>query len=59
MLPPPTAPIRKAMQTWFMIRTAATRHIAARGGGVIIGISVNVAREAYVNMGGSAPGIGA
>ncbi len=47
------------MQTWFMIRTAATRHIAARGGGVIIGISVNVAREAYVNMGGSAPGIGA
>ncbi len=45
-------PILKAMQTWFTTGTAVARHMAANGGGVIIGISANAAREAYGNVGG-------
>ena len=46
------APIVTAMRTWFATGTANARHMAANGGGVILGISVNAAREAYDIMGG-------
>lgn len=46
------APIVTAMQTWFSTGTANARHMAANGGGVIVGISANAAREAYEVMGG-------
>lgn len=46
------APIVTAMNTWFATGTACARHMAANGGGVIVGISANAAREAYRRMGG-------
>lgn len=46
------APIVTGMQTWFSTGTANARHMAANGGGVIVGISANAAREAYDIMGG-------
>ncbi|HTN61080.1 MAG TPA: SDR family oxidoreductase [Devosia sp.] len=45
-------PIRTAMQTWFVTGTAAARHMADNGGGVIVGITANAAREAYSHVGG-------
>jgi 7-alpha-hydroxysteroid dehydrogenase len=41
-----------ALKTWFITGTALARHMAAHGGGVILGITANAAREAYINMGG-------
>ena len=46
------APIVTGMKTWFSTGTANARHMAANGGGVIVGISANAAREAYDIMGG-------
>ena len=46
------APIVTAMKTWFSTGTACARHMRENGGGVIVGISANAAREAYVVMGG-------
>jgi 7-alpha-hydroxysteroid dehydrogenase len=46
------APIVTAMKNWFSTGTSNARHMAANGGGVILGISANAAREAYTNMGG-------
>jgi 7-alpha-hydroxysteroid dehydrogenase len=46
------ATIVTAMETMFATGAAAARHMAANGGGVILGISANAAREAYPNMGG-------
>jgi len=46
------APIVTGMRTWFSTGTANARHMAANGGGVIVGISANAAREAYDIMGG-------
>ncbi len=46
------APIVTAMKTWFLTGTACARHMARHGGGVILGISANAAREAYGQMGG-------
>jgi NAD(P)-dependent dehydrogenase (short-subunit alcohol dehydrogenase family) len=53
------APIVTAMKTWFTTGTAVARHMAANGGGVIIGISANAAREAYGSMGGFGVATGA
>lgn len=53
------APIVTAMQTWFSTGTAYARHMAANGGGVIVGISANAAREAYEVMGGFGVATGA
>lgn len=53
------APIVTAMNTWFATGTACARHMAANGGGVIIGISANAAREAYSLMGGFGVATGA
>ena len=46
------APIVTAMKTWFSTGTAAARHMKANGGGVIVGISANAAKQAYEVMGG-------
>lgn len=53
------APILKAMQAWFTTGTAAARAMADGGGGVIIGISANAAREPYTTMGGFGVATGA
>jgi 7-alpha-hydroxysteroid dehydrogenase len=53
------APIVTAMRTWFSTGTATARHMAANGGGVIVGISANAAREAYNVMGGFGVATGA
>ena len=45
-------PIHTAMQTWFSTGTAVARHMAANGGGSIVGITANAAREAYSHVGG-------
>lgn len=46
------APVLTGMKTWFSTGTANARHMAANGGGVIVGITANAAREAYDIMGG-------
>lgn len=46
------APIVTAMETWFSTGTLVARHMGDNGGGVIVGISANAAREAYRNVGG-------
>lgn len=48
-----------ALRTWFLTGTANARHMAANGGGVILGISANAARDAYPNMGGFGVATGA
>jgi 7-alpha-hydroxysteroid dehydrogenase len=53
------APIVTAMKTWFSTGTANARHMAANGGGVIIGISANAAKDAYSVMGGFGVATGA
>ena len=53
------APIVTAMRTWFSTGTAAARHMKANGGGVIVGISANAARQAYEVMGGFGVATGA
>lgn len=53
------APILTGMKTWFSTGTANARHMAANGGGVIVGISANAAREAYDIMGGFGVAMGA
>lgn len=46
------APIITAMTTWFVTGTAVARHMAANGGGVIVGISANAGRQAIPVSGG-------
>ncbi len=41
-----------ALRNWFVTGTALARHMAANGGGAIVGITANAAREAYANVGG-------
>ncbi len=53
------APIVTAMQTWFSTGTVVARHMAGNGGGVIVGISANAARQAYSVMGGFGVATGA
>jgi 7-alpha-hydroxysteroid dehydrogenase len=45
-------PISTSMQTWFHTGTAAARHMGANGGGVIVGITANAARQAFSHVGG-------
>jgi len=45
-------PVRTALTTWFVTGTALARHMAANGGGAIVGITANAAREAYSHVGG-------
>jgi 7-alpha-hydroxysteroid dehydrogenase len=53
------APIVTAMNTWFSTGTACARHMAQNGGGVIIGISANAAKDAFIAMGGFGVATGA
>jgi 7-alpha-hydroxysteroid dehydrogenase len=53
------APIVTAMKTWFSTGTAVARHMKENGGGVIVGISANAARQAYEVMGGFGVATGA
>jgi 7-alpha-hydroxysteroid dehydrogenase len=53
------APVITAMKTWFSTGTACARHMAANGGGVIVGISANAAKDAYIVMGGFGVATGA
>ncbi len=46
------APITTAMTTWFHTGTALARHMGENGGGVITGITANVARWPVTNIGG-------
>ena len=41
-----------ALRNWFVTGTTLARHMAANGGGAIVGITANAAREAYANVGG-------
>src|SRR5262249_43924107 len=41
-----------ALRNWFYTGTAAARHMAQNGGGVILGITANAAREPISHVGG-------
>jgi NAD(P)-dependent dehydrogenase (short-subunit alcohol dehydrogenase family) len=45
-------PVRTALTTWFVTGTAMARHMRENGGGAIVGITANAAREAYSHVGG-------
>ena len=45
-------PVETALQTWFYTGTALARHMAANGGGVIVGITANAGREPIAHVGG-------
>lgn len=46
------APILGGMTTWFHTGTIMAQHMAAHGGGVIVGITANVGRATMANVGG-------
>lgn len=46
------APVTTSMTTWFHTGTAVACHMGANGGGVITGITANVARWPVANIGG-------
>jgi NAD(P)-dependent dehydrogenase (short-subunit alcohol dehydrogenase family) len=41
-----------ALRNWFVTGTALARHMAANGGGAIVGITANAGREPIANVGG-------
>jgi NAD(P)-dependent dehydrogenase (short-subunit alcohol dehydrogenase family) len=41
-----------ALTTWFATGTVLAKHMAANGGGSIVGITANAARDAYAMVGG-------
>jgi NAD(P)-dependent dehydrogenase (short-subunit alcohol dehydrogenase family) len=45
-------PVQTGLTTWFHTGTAVARHMASNGGGAIVGITANAAREAYAQVGG-------
>lgn len=45
-------PVQTALTSWFYTGTAVARHMAANGGGAIVGFTANAAREAYSHVGG-------
>jgi len=45
-------PIEWGLRSWFNIGGAAARHMGAHGGGVILGVTANAARQAFPEMGG-------
>lgn len=44
--------VEVALRNWFVTGTAVARHMAANGGGAIVGITANAGREAYSHVGG-------
>jgi NAD(P)-dependent dehydrogenase (short-subunit alcohol dehydrogenase family) len=45
-------PVQTALASWLHTGTALSRHMADHGGGVIVGITANAAREVFANIGG-------
>jgi NAD(P)-dependent dehydrogenase (short-subunit alcohol dehydrogenase family) len=45
-------PVRTALTTWLVTGSAVARHMAANGGGAIVGITANAGREAISHVGG-------
>lgn len=45
-------PVHNSLRTWFYTGTAVARHMAANGGGAIVGITANAGREAFSHTGG-------
>jgi 7-alpha-hydroxysteroid dehydrogenase len=45
-------PLNASLETWFYTGTAVARHMAHHGGGVILGITANVAKQAVSHVGG-------
>ncbi len=45
-------PVQQGLLSWFNVGTVAARHMAENGGGVILGITANAARQAFNEMGG-------
>lgn len=41
-----------ALRNWFVTGTTVARHMGQNGGGAIVGITANAAREAYSHVGG-------
>lgn len=44
--------MQTAMKNWFFTGTAMARHMAGNGGGAIVGITANAAKDAYAYVGG-------
>lgn len=44
--------VEVALRNWFVTGTAMARHMAANGGGAIVGITANAAREVFSHVGG-------
>jgi 7-alpha-hydroxysteroid dehydrogenase len=44
--------VEVALRNWFYTGTTMARHMAENGGGAIVGITANAAREAYSHVGG-------
>jgi len=45
-------PVERGLKSWFNIGAVMARHMGENGGGAILGITANAAREAYNQMGG-------
>ena len=45
-------PVERGLKSWFNIGGVMAKHMGDNGGGVILGITANAAREAYTEMGG-------
>lgn len=45
-------PVERGLKSWFNVGGVLARHMGDNGGGVILGITANAAREAYTEMGG-------
>ncbi|MCP8882159.1 SDR family oxidoreductase [Devosia sp. XJ19-1] len=45
-------PVERGLKSWFNVGGLMARHMGENGGGVILGITANAAREAYTEMGG-------
>lgn len=46
------SPVSTAMTTWFHTGTLLARHMAAHGGGVMLGITANAGRQPFTGVGG-------
>lgn len=45
-------PVRQGLTNWFHTGTAVARHMAANGGGAIVGITANAGRQPFPHTGG-------
>lgn len=45
-------PVERGLKSWFNVGGVTAKHMGEHGGGVILGITANAAREAYTEMGG-------